>query len=236
MWSVVGGVRPHLVLVAPEQDVPPALASDPQVHVFEPIPGLHTAFQAQCIRLLYPALLETEGAVLTSDVDMVPLSRRYFHEPMSRIDEKHFLAYRDVLLPSSEIPICYNAALPAVWSELFDVRSVDDVVRRLSEWGAGLAYGGTRGGHGWHTDQLVLYRTLVDRGRSHRDVWVLRDSYTGLDRLQKVVLQRRGHLVDDERDRIRRGEYSDFHVLVPYDEHRALNDEVVALATAGRNV
>ncbi len=234
MWSEVGGVRPHLVLVAPARDVPPALADDPDVHVFEPISGLHTAFQAQCIRLLYPALLETEGAVLTSDVDMVPLSRRYFHEPLSHIDERHFLAYRDVLLPRGEIPICYNAALPSVWSKLFDVRSLDDVRGRLSEWAAEFEYEGIHGGHGWHADQITLYRTLIARGKEHRDVWILRDEYTGLERLQKVVLQRRDHLVDPERERIRRGVYTDFHVLVPYDEHRALNDEVVQLATAGR--
>ncbi len=195
---------------------------------------MHTAFQAQCIRLLYPAVLDTEGAVLISDVDMVPLSRAYFHEPVERIDARHFLAYRDVLLPSGEIPICYNAALPAVWSEIFDVRSREDVRTRLSEWGTGLHYDGKHGGSGWHADQVILYRTLIARGRGHRDVWILRDAYTGLERLQKVVLQRRPHLVDAERDRIRRGEYADYHVLVPYDDHRALNDEVVALATAGR--
>jgi hypothetical protein len=234
MWSAVGNVRPHLVLIAPESDVPPALADDPQVHVFDPVPGLHTAFQAQCIRLLYPAVLETEGAVLISDVDMVPLSPGYFHDPLARIDERHFLAYRDVLLPSGEIPICYNAALPAVWSEVFGVRSPDDVGRRLTEWATGLRYDGTHGGHGWHADQIVLHRTLISRARTHRDVWVLRDRFSGYMRLQKIVLERRGHLVDAERDGIRRGAYTDFHVLVPYEENRSLNDEVVELATDGR--
>lgn len=231
-WSAVGGVRPHLVLIAPEGDVPPELASDPQVHVFDPIPGLHTAFQAQCIRLLYPAVLDTEGAVLTSDVDMVPLSRRYFHEPLARIDERHFLAYRDVLLPGGEVPICYNAALPAVWSEIFDVRSPEDVRKRLSQWADGLDYDGMHGGEGWGADQVILYRTLIARGHSHRDVWILRDTLTGFERLDRSVLERRGHLVDAERDRIQRGVYADFHILVPYEEHHALNDEVVQLATA----
>jgi hypothetical protein len=234
MWSAVGGVRPHLVLVAPEQDVPPALATDPNVHVFEPIPGLHTAFQAQCIRLLYPALLETEGAVLISDVDMVPLSPGYFHEPVEQADERHFVAYRDVLLPGSEIPICYNAALPAVWSDVFDVRSPEDVRRRLSAWADGLHYEGTHGGQGWGTDQVVLYKTLIARAKAHRDVWILRDEFSGFTRLQRVLVEPRGHLLEEERDGIRRRAYADFHVLIPYDEHRDLNDEVVRLATARR--
>jgi hypothetical protein len=231
MWSEVGGVRPHLVLIAPEGDVPAALAADPNVHVFDPVPGLHTAFQAQCIRLLYPALLDTAGAVLTSDVDMVPLNRGYFHEPVMRMDARHFLAYRDVLLPSGEIPICYNAALPAVWADVFDVRSLRDVRSKLSEWAGNIAYDGSHGGHGWHTDQLILYRTLIERGRAHRDVWILRDNLSGIERLPQGVVERREHLVDAERDRIRRGAYTDFHILLPHEENRAVNDEVARLAT-----
>lgn len=229
MWTAVGDAEPHLILVAAAAEVPPALAADPRVHVFEAVPGLHTAFQAQCIRLLYPALLETEGAVLTSDVDMVPLSRDYFHAPVAQIDEGHFLAYRDVLLSNKEIPICYNAALPAVWAKVFDVHSPDDVRARLSEWGEGLVYEGTHGGEGWFSDQLILYRTLIERGRAHRDVWILRDKFSGFERL----LRRHGPLDDAERDGIRRGRYADFHIRIPYEEHQALNDEVVQLATAG---
>lgn len=230
VWRAVGGVEPHLVLIAPPGDVPAALADDPRVHVFDPIPGLHTAFQAQCIRLLYPALLDADGTVLTSDVDMIPLSRRFFQEPVAQMDQRHFLAYRDVLLESGEVPICYNAALPAVWSEVFDVRSPDDVRRRLSEWGDGLVYDGTRGGEGWFADQVILYRTLIERARTNRDVWILRDAFTGFERLAR----KRGRLDAAEREGIQRGAYADFHVLLPYAEHRALNDEVVQLATARR--
>jgi hypothetical protein len=226
MWSEVAGLYAHLVLVAPATDVPPALAADPQVRVFEPIAGLHTAFQAQCIRLLYPALIDTDGAVLISDVDMVPLSRSYFHDPIERVDKRHFVAYRDVLLPDAQIPICYNAAMPRVWAEVFDVRSLEDVRRRLSEWGKGLVYEGTHGGQGWLTDQLIMYRTLIERGRKHRDVWILQDTLTGFDRLAR----RAGQLADAERDRLLHGMYADFHIVRPYAEHRAINDEVMQLA------
>lgn len=233
-WREIGGVQPHLILVAHASEVPAAFAADPLVHVFEPVPGLHTAFQAQCIRLLYPALLETDGGVLTSDVDMIPLSRRYFHEPMNRVDERHFVAYRDVLLTSHEIPICYNAALPAVWSHIFGVRSVDDIIGKIAEWGASLSYDGARGGRGWHSDQLILYRTLVERGRAHRDVWVLRDAFSGIKRLPRSAVEGGGHLIDAERDRIRRGTYTDFHLLLPHEENRAANDEVARLAAGIR--
>jgi hypothetical protein len=228
-WREIAGVEPELVLVAREDEVPDDLRDDPHVRVFEPLDNLHTAFQAQCIRLLYPALLETDGGVITSDVDMVPLNRSYFHSSAERIPRDHFLAYRDALLWGDEIPICYNAALPSTWGALFGVATLDDVRARLREWGSGLHYDGERGGHGWDTDQIVLYRTLVERGRSSGDVWILDDRFSGYHRLNTSALGPGGpeHLV---RRGIQRGEYSDYHLFHPYDENREINEKIVTWA------
>ena len=233
-WTAIAGVEPVLVLVAPAGDVPEELRADARVRVFEPLPGVHTAFQAQCIRLLYPALLETGGgAVVTSDVDMVPLDGEYFHRPARRVDERHFLAYRDVLLDAGEIPVCFNAALPRTWADVFGVRGPEDVPARLREWSAGLAYDGVQGGHGWTTDQLVLHRTLLERARTHGDVWLLDDRYTGFRRLNLELTE---PAVRDPgmRRRIARGRYSDFHLLHPREQYAHVNEDVVALAAGGR--
>src|SRR5207302_9814040 len=128
------GLEPVLVLVAEADAVPQHLADDPAVRIFEPECSLHTAFQAQCIRLLYPALLEARGAVLTADADIVPMNHRYFHRPLRRIDSRHFVCYRDVLLPLGELPICYNAALPDTWGAVFGARDLADVGSMLRAW------------------------------------------------------------------------------------------------------
>src|SRR5581483_10874410 len=72
-WEEIVGIKPTLVLVSPEECVPADLREDPAVIVFKPVEGIHTAFQAQCIRLLYPALVETAGAVMIADIDLYPL-------------------------------------------------------------------------------------------------------------------------------------------------------------------
>jgi hypothetical protein len=229
-WPGVAGLEPLLVLVADPAQVPRELLADPAVHVFEPLPGIHTAFQAQCIRLLYPALLDVGGGVVTADVDMVPLNRRYLHRPASRIDADHFVAYRDVLLHERQVPICYNAARPPTWSALFGVESADDVRTRLAEWAAGVEYSGTRGGSGWSTDQEILYRALLEHGRLSRTVWILDDHYTGFRRLERGPLQKARRLDDPDRRLIRRGAYSDYHCLVPHADFAELNELVVDLA------
>src|SRR5712691_5208670 len=160
-WAAIVGLEPVLVLVAEESQVPEPLRDDAAVQVFPPLPNVHTAFQAQCIRLLYPALLADAGAVVVSDVDMAPMNARYFHRPAAHVDETHFVAYRDVLLAADEIPVCYNAALPQTWGAIFGVETLDDVRERLGEWAAPAEYSGEHGGTGWGTDQQILFRKLV---------------------------------------------------------------------------
>lgn len=232
-WQSVAELEPVLVLVAAAGDVPSELRDDSRVHVVEPIPGMHTALQAQCIRLLYPALMDTDGgAVLTSDVDMVPLDGGYFHRPARRVGADDFLAYRDVLLRAGEIPVCFNAATPRTWGEVFGVAAAEDVPTRLREWSDGIAYDGVQGGEGWYTDQHVLHRTLVERAYSHGDVWILDDRYTGYRRLNLELTE---PAVRDPamRRRIAHGRYSDFHCLHPRAQYADVNEDVVRLA-AGR--
>jgi hypothetical protein len=235
-WSQIAGLEPVLVLVAHRNAVPQELAADPAVHVFEPEPSLHTVFQAQCIRLLYPALLEADGAVITSDIDMAPMSPRYFHRPLARIDRRHFVCYRDVLLPLGELPICYNAARPHTWASVFGVADLDDVHARLRAWADGVEYAGTHGGDGWTTDQHQLYRVLLERGRSQGDAWILDDHFTGYRRLERAYVEKWGTLSDDARRGIARRSFSDFHLLRADSEHADVNELVVDAAIAAAAV
>jgi hypothetical protein len=233
-WSEIAAVDPILVLVAARNAVPPELAGDAGVRIFEPEPGLSTVLQAQCIRLLYPALLESEGAVIVSDVDMVPLSPRYFHRPLARIDHRHFVAYRDVLLPLGEMAICYNAALPTTWRSVFGVRDLDDVRTMLRAWAEGVDHDGSHGGTGWTTDQRRLYRVLLERGRRERDVWILDDYFTGYRRLERAYVEKWKMLSEDARRGIARDAFSDFHLLHADSDHAALNEVIVEAAAAVR--
>ena len=54
-WSQIVGIRAVLIYVGAE--LPPHLQEDSDVIFFKAIPSWPTATQAQCIRLLYPALL-----------------------------------------------------------------------------------------------------------------------------------------------------------------------------------
>jgi len=228
-WLEIVGIEPILVLIADEDRVPADLRADPHVVSFAPIPNVHTALQAQCIRLLYPALVETEQAVLIADVDLYPLRRSYFVDPIAKLDARFFVSYRDDRLEADQVVIPYNAAAPSTWAEIFGVTDLDGVRSRLGAWTSNLEYDGRRAWPGWYTDQQILHRTLTHWPDSASRWWVIDDAYTRHRQLDRLELEHEQGLSPARRDGISRLEYSDYICLFPYGEHREINDLVLRL-------
>jgi hypothetical protein len=230
-WEEVAQLEPVLVLVADEDAAPPGLVLDPRVRLFAPLPGVHTAFQSQCVRLLYPALVDAPGAVLISDMELVPMRPGYFHDAVAGVDERFFVPYRgDIFLHREEIAIPYNAARPETWAEIFGVGDQDDVHRRLAEWASGVSYEGVRGGSGWYTDQLVLYRTLLPWGEATGRLWLLDDQFTGYNRLERAEVEGEAEVPDEVRRKIRSRRYTDFNSCIPHSRFAGVNEAVLELA------
>lgn len=228
-WVDIVGVAPLLVLIADEEAVPADLREDELVVTFAPIPGVHTALQAQCIRLLYPAVVDTPDAVLITDVDLYPLRRSYYLDPVRRLDARFFVSYRDVRLERDQVVVPYNAAAPSTWGEIFGVSTLDDVRARLTEWTQGIPYDGRRAWPGWYTDQQILYRALKAWPDAPLRWWMLDDDFTRHRQLDRMQLERERGLEPHRREGIHRGDYSDYVCMFPYRAHQAVNDQVLAL-------
>jgi hypothetical protein len=228
-WTEIVRIEPMLVLISDEDHVPSALRADPYVIVVPPLPEAHTALQAQCIRLLYPTVVATEDAVLISDVDLYPLSRSYFVDPVERLDDRLFVSYRDIRLSRGEIDMMFNAATPQTWSEVFGVSTLEDVLLRLAEWTSGIEYHGGRAWPGWYTDQQTLYRMLTGWPDAATRWWLMDDDYTRFRRLERLELEREQGLQARHREGLIRGAYTDYTCLFPYREHRETNDLVLEL-------
>ncbi len=228
-WLEMVGIEPLLVLIADEHEIPPDLRDDEYVVSFAPIDGVHTALQAQCVRLLYPAVVHTPDAVLVSDIDLYPLRASYFLEPVEALDARHFVSYRDVYLDREMVSMLFNAALPDTWSEIFDVTTIDDVRSTLETWTSGLEYDGRRAWPGWYTDQRLLYEALTRWPEASQRWWVMDDEFTRYRQLDRLELEREDGLSQARIEDLRRLEYSDYVCLFPYDDHRQINDLVLRL-------
>ena len=157
-WEIVGI---PCVMVYVGDELPEHLKDDPSVVHFPPVEGWPTATQAQVIRLLYPAILKCDGAVVLSDMDMIPLQRDFFTQGFVQFKDDQFISLRGIDEQERQIYMCYVGATPKTWSDLFNIQSVANIRECMKQWASRVVADGEHGGQGWCTDQLILY-TVVE--------------------------------------------------------------------------
>ena len=211
----------HVVLISNEIPTEYMKYKD-NIKLIKPIPGINTAFHAQCIRLLYPRILTRNEGVLITDMDMFPMSRRYYVDTIADHNNDSFIVYRDVCMPWGEIAMCYNIALPETWRKMFS--EIDDEIL-IKQWYSTSNYAGTHGGSGWNTDQLILMRMFSLYQGSKL---VLNDTITKFNRLDR---SNNSIFTDSNRENlthmIKTGQFDDYHCLRPYSRYKEINDYIV---------
>lgn len=160
-WKTRMGLEPTLVYVD-EDPPPPTIPHARNVRWFPVVPGVPKVFTAQCIRLLYPGhgqLPESETAakrVIISDMDILPMDRNWFHDMALRTPKEMVTNYRpDALRDLGEIPMCYVAARPEVWRDLFPIE--ETMAIKIKVWYERKSRSEI---DEWCTDQRLLYEAL----------------------------------------------------------------------------
>lgn len=217
-WQEIVGIPVLLVYVGHE--LPPQLEGDTSVVCFPPIPMWHTATQAQCLRLLFPALIQCDGAILISDMDMIPLQPQWFHDTIEPFSNDSWVSYRESL--GNQIVMCYCAATAQTWGDLFSVRSMEDIQMKLQEWATKWHTDGHRGGQGWTTDQEILFQTVSDAevdGRMEKRLCILPDPYHHVcprpDRLDRAIPDEWIQFPPIVKNALKAKQFIDFH-MPPY--------------------
>lgn len=189
--------------------------------LYKPGKILKTEFVSQYIRSLYPSVLNYSGGVLITDMDMLPMNRKYYVDNILHIPDNKFIYYRDVLLDVKEIAMCYNIATPKVWSDIFNINDINDINNQLHRTYSQINYDGLHGGSGWNIDQLDLFERVQQWHNKTGNFINLKDSQTGFLRLDRGNI----HLINQNvLNDIRAGRFTDYHALRPYDEYKDINN------------
>ena len=148
------------------------------IKLFPPLKGISTAFIAQTIRLLYPAVLDkAKGGIIITDMDMVPMGRKYYTEQIKDFDSTKFICYRPLdCVGENEMVICYNIAHSNVWGDVFNIKTKNDIVKVLQTiYFNNNDYENIHGGKGWCLDQLYLYRATQDWNKRTNSLIILNE-------------------------------------------------------------
>jgi hypothetical protein len=220
------GIDCILILIAKE--VPYELLSEKEhIILFPPLPNIPTAFQAQCIRLLYPSmLLEKYSGIIISDMDIIPLNKDYFVSHIEKLPEDTFCVYRDVISEHKQYPMCYCVASSETWASVFGIRIKNDIMEKLTTWFTKDDYViSSPYSEMWAQDQKQLY----EYANKYDKIVKLTDEMTHFFRLDRADINFISNNKDEIKNNIINGKYCDFHLPRPYESHKNLINELIEI-------
>ena len=227
-WKKKVGIDCILILIA--NDVPYSLQNEADsIILFPPLKNIPTAFQAQCIRLLYPCLLSKFEGIIISDMDIIPLQSDFFLKTIKDLDQKTtFCIYRDVISEHQQYPMCYCAASSETWRNLFDIHIINDIVLTLEKWYSKDDYAiSSAFSEMWAQDQLQLFKAVSSSSSSSVVVKKFTDEQTKFTRLDRADVDFISKNKNEIKKEIENGKYSDFHLPRPYKNYKDLLDEIL---------
>jgi hypothetical protein len=122
---------------------------------------INTSFVAQNLRMYYTALLDLpkDELVMITDMDMLPMGPNYYSDGLQHFNTDDFIYYRH--LDGNQIYMCYNAAHPSVWKNVFGINNEEDIKSKIYET-FNKSYNGIPGSNGWFIDQELMYSKLIN--------------------------------------------------------------------------
>ena len=125
-------IKIHIILIA-EEIIEELEPYKQYIKLFKPIDDVDTALTAQYIRILYPSLLtESGGGIMITDMDMLPMGRKYYIQQIENICDDKFICYRPLsCVGPNEMVICYNIAHSNIWRDIFKVSCEQDIINIL---------------------------------------------------------------------------------------------------------
>lgn len=206
IWKAMG-IQPTLAIIGDK----PVDESLGDVVRFPTIPGVPTSLQAQTVRLLLPILYPNDVCII-SDIDMLPVSKKYFTESAIKCPDNAFVIFRDRAYAPwgwKAYPMCYFAARGDTFKQVFGANTYDDINVIIKQW--------SELGYGWNTDETVLYSYVNAWGQNGGN----------LVKLGHDVIARFDRMYWDTRN-LDITKYIDSHMPRPYSGYKESIDFVVS--------
>ena len=222
IWAEKIGIEPFLVHIGNNTPIP-KYGEVKSIQASEAIP-IHT--QAQLGRIWH-TINEPETLWITSDIDMFPMSRKYWIETIAKV--RHH-TWTNINSSLDYFPICYNIAKGYIYENVLEINknfsgfctkvinSTDqDLKHKPNNWPENAALSK------WNVDELYTSEKLcIFRDKMNGDVY----QPTSMGTLNKR-LDRSNWVYD--KNIVKKGGYGDCHSLRPYSKYKVQIDELIEL-------
>lgn len=208
VWKEFLDIDPILIYIG--EDLPIELQDNKygQIIIQRPFDGIPSSTQSQFIRLWYTKNYP-DDIVITTDIDMFPLSRWYFKDQIRNLDDDKFIHLAEKNPPGYNI--CYNVAKGSIFNELLGLDGSFDTI--LSE----VYYRMKSGGHNtWFVDEYFISEKL--------------DNYNG-DKFKRITRKSYNRINRNNWDYnpalVKLGMYYDYHSARPYKQYKEHIDKLI---------
>jgi hypothetical protein len=209
LWTKLIKIKPILVLISDKDLVTDN--DDHILHEVKSVNGHSTAFQSQVVRM-YITKYYSDNICITSDIDMLPLSRDYFNNITNGFNDNSLVVLSSDAYHSDRYPLCYNVAKGYTFNDILDLNcDFDEYCDRLSRYG-----------QGWDTDELYFGKCVNEFSDKSR-IYLLNRGWQNGMAVNRIDRVRWSYDVDMLKD----GRYIDSHSLRPYSIYKEEVDKLI---------
>lgn len=196
VWKKKFNITPVLGLISDEK---PGIYEDEFGIIIKhnTFSGYSDGLLSQLVRLYLPKYLN--GNCIVTDIDMIPLSKKYFVDFISEYDDNDFLilsSKHEQTINTDQYPMCYVVGHSDKYRELFSLEN---------DWGTFIS---KVDNVGWYTDQKYLYKK-INENKSINFFFPDRPNGFVTNRIDRI-----NWFYD--KNKVKSGFYIDSHLLRPF--------------------
>jgi len=191
----------------------------------KPIDGI--PIYLQCLWVRYWAFSNfLDNVCILSDIDMLPMSKKYFIDKISKINEDKYVHLNPCISSYGMIPSCYHVSKGKKFKEILNLHdNWEDSINYLHSLNIGNSPGDNLSGKNfWFSDERFSSNKILEYKNSFPDEIILLEREGGQNgfRIDRGGWGYESNLVNQDY-------YFDSHSIRPYKEHKKEIDNLINL-------